>query len=215
MKIEPDKLDQLQRMARIMAILSFAVFVGLLVFGSWQLRATYRKISEADRELHQRRDEIQAREKQITELDAQIKEKERVIAAQGNIIGSTPNASAIIAQMLETDPQTASVLPRVHIHIGQESQRPGARRLARKLRQAGYLVPGIDMVGRSGPKESDLRYCEGKGQDSDIAAIRNLLAGENVAIAAVRVLKTADVPACAQVSSTRSYELWLGEDFNP
>ena len=63
MKIEPDKLDQLQRMARIMAILSFAVFVGLLVFGSWQLRATYRKISEADRELHQRRDEIQAREK--------------------------------------------------------------------------------------------------------------------------------------------------------
>ena len=215
MKIEQDKLDQLQKMARIMAILSFAVFVGLLAFGIWQLRETYRKINEADRELDWRRSDILAKEQKIAELDARIREKEQMIEAQGQIIGDTPNAGSIIARVLENDPHAASLLPRVYIHIGQESQRPGARKLARKLRKAGYLIPGIQLVGKTGPKESDLRYCEGKGEESDIAAIRNFLAGENIAIASIRILKTADVPACAQVSSTRSYELWLGEDFKP
>jgi len=77
----------------------------------------------------------------------------------------------------------------------------------------GYIVPGIQNVGSKAGKEIELRYCENRGQPTDVDHIRDLLAREKIAVAKARVLKVLNVPSCANVSTARSYELWLGSDF--
>ena len=58
-----------------------------------------------------------------------------------------------------------------------------------------------------------MRYCENKGQATDVDRIRDLLAREKIVVAKARVLQVANVPSCKNVSMERSYELWLGSDF--
>ncbi|MGE0822954.1 MAG: hypothetical protein AB7G75_11835 [Candidatus Binatia bacterium] len=197
MKIEEVKLSQLQTISRLIALVSFAVFVAFIAFGAWQLRRINQEIDD--------------RKTELTKLNAEIKKKEEEIQARDAIINNTPKP--IIEKALEDNPAVAKSLPRIYLHIGEESQREGAKNLAKKLQAEGYLVPGIEDVGNKAGKEIELRYCENKGQATDVDHIHDLLTREGIAVAKARVLTVQNVPSCKNVSMERNYELWLGSDF--
>ena len=211
MKIEEVKLRQLQTISRLIALVSFAVFVGFIAFGGWQLRRINQEIDDRKTELMDKIKEIQNKEQSIAALDAVIEKKEEEIRARNTVINNTPKS--IIEKALEDNPTVAKSLPRIYLHIGQESQRERAKNVAKKLQDEGYLVPRIEDVGKKAGKEIELRYCENKGQASDVDPIRDLLARENIVVAKVRVLTLRNVPSCKNVSMERSYELWFGSDF--
>ncbi len=57
-----------------------------------------------------------------------------------------------------TNVESAELLPRVYVHIASEDQRPTAVAARTALRDAGYLVPGIENVGTKAPATTQLRY---------------------------------------------------------
>ncbi|WP_377298292.1 hypothetical protein [Rhizobium sp. SGZ-381] len=53
---------------------------------------------------------------------------------------------------------TATIKPRVYIHIASENQRDAAAQAKNALQEAGDLVPGIQNVGTKAPGKLELRY---------------------------------------------------------
>jgi hypothetical protein len=101
----------------------------------------------------------------------------------------------------------AQVPPRVYIHVVNDNQRARAREVARKLQAQGFLVPGVENVGRKGIRQSnsDVRFNPGDEMAAaDTAAIRDVLGGFGVKL---REIKLSDN------TRPRQYELWLGDDF--
>lgn len=198
-----DNLSQLQRFAKIMALISFAIFVVLFAFGAWQLSQLNQKINKAEDELQRKKEEITKKEERIKALDAEIERKEAAIKVRDTEIGG----------ILQKTPQVTTTLPRIYLHIKEESQREEAKKLVNLLQVEGYIVPGIENVGDNAGKEIGVRYCENSGLLSDVQRIRELLARENIEVTNTQELRVKNIPGCASVSTKRRYELWLGSDF--
>lgn len=155
-------------------------------------------------------DEIKKKEETIMRLDEEIKRKEEEIRGFETTITDMPKKGM---GSLMKDRAVAVVPHHIYIHIKEESQREGAKNLAKTLRLAGYVVPEIENVGSRAGKQVELRYCEFKGQPTDAERIHGLLAGAKIAITKTRLLKALNFPSCAKAGNAQSYEIWLGSDF--
>ena len=93
----------------------------------------------------------------------------------------------------------------------REDQRRGARAIAAKLKENGYLVPGIENVEKKTRKQqtsSDLRYFhDDEVSQKDVDDIAGVLRGAGVAVSRT--------PRTDSDVRPRQYEIWFGEDFSP
>lgn len=112
-----------------------------------------------------------------------------------------------IEQLIQAAPSVAQNLTRIYLHIGDESQRPRARRIAGQLKQAGYLVPGIENVGeRAMRSPTQVSYYARTDAEKDEARkIIGLLQGWGI--------KAQNRPITV-ASRPWQYEIWFGSDFN-
>lgn len=210
-KNEEKNLNRLQNISKIIAILSFGAFIVLIIFGAYELIQINKKINDADAELTAKNEQIGNKQAQIDELDKVLTNKETQIKAQTNTIKEVfkDSSKATINKVLENNPDAAQALPRIYVHIADESQRKQAEKIAESLQVGGYIVPKIENVGSIAPKIIELRYCKDKGQQSDLDNIKGLLARDKVR---VEIRPPMTMASCNNVSSVRSYELWLEYD---
>lgn len=112
-----------------------------------------------------------------------------------------------IDQLIQAAPSVAKNLTRIYLHIGDESQRPRARRIAGQLRQAGYLVPGIENVGERGMRNPTQvsYYARTDAEKDEAQKIIGLLQGWGI--------KAQNRPITV-TSRPWQYEIWFGSDFN-
>ncbi|HEY0428464.1 MAG TPA: hypothetical protein VGC76_11845 [Pyrinomonadaceae bacterium] len=219
-KIDEKKLDRLQKISKIIGFVSFGAFIVLFLIGFFALSAINQRIESANAnlnniktELENKNTELGNKQQSIDAQEAKIKENEKKLHEQDKTLTEAlkvlPKKEA--DKILDKNPDTANSLPRIYLHIGEEAQRPLAETLQKKLQAAGYIIPGIQNVaGRAVvPTVTQLRYCVGRGQDSDIRVITDLLAKQGIKLT---VHDPLTVPGCANVSSPRSYELWLPND---
>ena len=215
LKIEEKNLNKLQNISKIIAVLSFLAFIILIVFGSFQLR----EIAEANRELSRIKEEIGNKQAEITELDKALADKDSLLQTKDNQIQAQRNTikevfkesnKSTINKVLEKNPGAAEAIPRIYLHIGDESERKQAEKIATKLQVGGFIVPQIENVGQNAARTTELRYCQDKGQQDDLDKIKELLLADvNIK---VEIRPPLTIPSCNYVSSVRSYELWLESD---
>jgi len=214
LKIEEKNLDQLQNISKIIAVLCFGAFIVLIVFGAFQVK----EIAEANHELANLNVEITNKRVEIAELertlantDNLLQNKDNQIQAQRNTIKEVFKESdkSTINKVLEKNPVAAEAIPRIYLHIGDESERKQAEKIAKTLQGAGFIVPKIENVGQNAARVTELRYCQNKGQPDDLDTINKLLADINVN---VDIRPPLTMPSCNNVSSVRSYELWIESD---
>lgn len=63
---------------------------------------------------------------------------------------------------------------RVYLQIGRETDRPVASEAQKALREAGLIVPGIELVGgQRAPARNDLRYCADRVDAAVLARVRS------------------------------------------
>lgn len=78
---------------------------------------------------------------------------------------SDQSLSQLIGRAAEANTNLAEKLPpRFYIHIADESQRTMAQKVANALKQQGYLVPSIHVVGGDAKWDHELRYFR-KGEE--------------------------------------------------
>src|SRR5260370_30055217 len=58
----------------------------------------------------------------------------------------------------------AQFVPRVYIHIRDESQRPAAQTIEKALESKGFTVPGIQKVN-TGPNKTEVRFFRSSEED--------------------------------------------------
>lgn len=131
-------------------------------------------------------------------------DKPRIEVIQGSEMPATPDApvaTRVVAAALD------SALPvRVYIQIGQQSDRPLAEDARDKLRGAGLVIPGIELVGAGRtPKRDSVRYCQEKVAPDAVERVQAAVGMLAVPVPDFNVL---DRKLCGNVRFNH-FELWF------
>jgi len=100
-----------------------------------------------------------------------------------------------------TVPAMAQFVPRVYIHIRDESQRPAAQTIEKALESKGFTVPGIQKVN-TGPNKTEVRFF--RSSEEDLA--RSAVAALPISGVDANYVKGYEN---SQGIRPRHYELWL------
>lgn len=109
------------------------------------------------------------------------------------------------AQALAMVPDTATIPPRLYIHIRNEQQRSAAKQAGEQVKAAGYVVPGIERLVDKGPQVTELRYFR-KADEADARRLQAVLEKAGVET------KVSDLSASYKDSKSirpGHFELWF------
>jgi septal ring factor EnvC (AmiA/AmiB activator) len=206
-----EELGRSSRRAAVASLLGVVIVLASLAYSGWMLHGLQEKVEKAD-------EQLKSKQQQIQDLDADIKVKQmqaqvlqRTLLRAGS---ASPESGAQVQQALsaeiESQPETAKFLPRVWLHIREESQRGKASRVADALVAAGFSVPGIELVGKKAPDENQVRYFEKTDQaTNDCKAITDAVGDLKLTFEKRYI---APSPNLAPIHP-RHYEIWFGLDF--
>jgi hypothetical protein len=156
--------------------------------------------------------EVATRTAQANEAQQQATTAKSVLSATvDNLQSQSGAASASVTsaldQAFEANPNAAKLLVRVDIHIHTEAQRSRAQQVARALRTAGFIVPGIDVKPGTVQVSQVHYYANDPQSQSDAAAIAKAVTATGIQV------ETRQVPQpAADKQRPRAYGLWLAPD---
>ena len=208
-KAMSDRLAHESRRSGIIGFLGGVVVMGGLAILVWATMNQVNKNKSLTTEVQTKTVQVTEAQQQATTANEQATSAKTVLSAtvenlqtQSGALSAT--ATSALDQAFDANPNAAKLLVRVYIHIHAEAQRPQATEVAKVLRTAGYIVPGIDVKPQS-VKESQVHYYANDSQSlSDAEAIVKVVAGTG------EPCKARQVPqAASDKLKTRAYGLWL------
>ena len=216
-KLNLRKLESIQRLLRYGAILVLLIFLALIALSWFQLRGINREIDNKQAELQKKQrenDEIDEALRRKQEEFKKLDEKYHVLSEAVRYLSDDNEEQAdkvktAVEKAIGSDGNKAQIPPRIYIQIAREDQRQRAAQLTSQLQARGYVVPGIEYVGRRAriPRVSELRYYPTGAAQSDIDDIVGFFRGAGIKLAQpVQVRQAGGV-------RPRHYEIWFGEDF--
>jgi hypothetical protein len=209
--IDLQKLEKVQRGVQYAATVALVVTLGLFGLAWWKLEGVNRELEARQTALTSADEELKKREGRIADLDAQIKVVEkRLETANKTLRAIEPQTAASNGPVVAPGLPDASQIPaRVYIQIFDAAQGPRARELQKALELRGFVVPGIENVGRTRAVRqsiSDVRFYGGATDSPDVAAINEIAGQFGVTLKQIPLRASTGV-------RPRHYEMWLGSDF--
>jgi cell division protein FtsB len=207
--------DRLARESRRSGMIGFlggaAVMAGLAIL-AWATMNQINKNKSLSAEVQTKTTLANEAQQQAATANAQAASARTVLSATvENLQSQNPAVSAsatdALNQAFEADPNAARLLVRVDIHTHSADQRKRAQQVARALREAGFIVPGIDVKPEM-VRETELHYYSDDSQSvSDATAI--VKAVEAIGLAARK--RQVPQPQTGH-PRPRDYGLWLASD---
>ncbi len=207
-----ERLARESRRSALIGFLGGAAVMGGLVLILWAAFNTKQQLTTQVNTNKSLTSEVQAKTAQAAAAQQQAVTAKTVLSTTvENLQAQNPAVSASTAtaldQAFEADPNAAKFLVRVYIHIHAEPQRKHAAQVARALRTAGYIVPGIDLKPQT-VQESQVHYYSDDSQSvSDANAIVKVVVSTGIPCQARQVPQ----PASDKLKP-RAYGLWLAAD---
>ena len=190
------------RTAALTTLISGTVVLASLCYSAFQIHSLDAKLTERVDRLNQLRKEIEPRQQRVKELELQEKALSAKVQGLNDVIALIPSDQ--FRKATDSAKATAKLPVRVYVHIASEKQRPAAENAATKLRNAGYIVPGIEYVGAKAPKPTQVRFFHRTDeQEPDLPGI-------------IRTLHDAGIDAHSQFTllpgtvRPHQFELWFG-----
>ena len=156
--------------------------------------------------------EVATKTEQATEAQQQAATAKTVLSATVENLQSqsgaiSASATTALDQAFADNPNAAKLLVRVDIHIHAEAQRSRAQQVARALRSAGFIVPGVDVKPAAVTVSQVHYYANDPQSQSDATAIANAVTATGIQV------ETRQVPQpAADKNRPRAYGLWLAPD---
>lgn len=211
-KAMSERLAHESRRSGLIGFLGGAAVMGGLALVLWTAMSTRQQLTTQVNTNKSLTSEVQVKTEQAAVAQQQATTAKTVLSATvENLQAQNPSVSASAATALDqafaADPNAAKVLVRVYVHIHEQPQRRRAVEIARALRSAGYIVPGVDIKPES-VSESEVHYYSGDAQSvSDANAIVKIVASTGIACKARQVPQ-----AQTDRLRPRAYGLWVGTD---
>ena len=226
-KLNLGRLERLQRLLQYGAALVLLVFVALIALA-------WTELSDLNRRRDKAREALTKAEQELAAVNGQLALKKNALDAAQSVntvlsnvadaykeehpekaeLVNTALRNAVETSITESagqgGPQTQAaeqVPPRVYIQIMNSGQRARAAEVSRKLREQGFIVPGVENMERKGHRQSssDVRFNPSDGSSAEDAKKIHAVLGD-FGIKLKEVKLSAD-------TRPRQYELWLGDDF--
>jgi hypothetical protein len=118
------------------------------------------QLTEAESRRAEVDEKIRIAEASLLEVEAKLKASDEKLAASLGALGRVPERQrqAAVEEQIAAIP-SAVLLPRVYLHIVDESDRAFAVAMGRRLESAGMIAVKVEYVPRAvGLKRSDVRY---------------------------------------------------------
>lgn len=211
-KAMSERLAHESRRSGLIGFLGGAAVMGGLALLVWTGMTTKQQLTTQVNNNKSLTSEVQVKAEQAAVAQQQAATAKTVLSATvENLQAQSPSVSASTAsaldQAFESDPNAAKLLVRVYVHIHEQPQRPRAVKVARALRAAGYIVPGVDIKPES-VSESEVHYYSGDSQSiSDVNAIVKVVTATGISCKARQVPQ-----AQTDRLRPRAYGLWIGTD---
>lgn len=184
-----------------LAVLATIVTISLVLY----IPTLVQKKAQLDSQIKDLKIEEAKLQERVTELDKRKTEAERLGSAVASAYYelNPKQAQKTLEATLNSNPEAAA-LPRIFIHIRAESQHTAARQVAGILRQKGYSVPGIQILVKLGPDETQVRYFHST-DEAQAQEILDLLVSSGVK----NVAKKPNLIAGHEDIRPRQYEIWF------
>src|SRR5262249_53903659 len=115
----------------------------------------------------------------------------------------TDNVSAAKNLIVESEPASSRVTPRIFIHIRSKEQISEANALAAKFKSKGYSVPRAEILVNTGPARPEIRYFHKTDEEANEA--KDLAADVGTEVRARYIQGYENSP----LVKPRQFELWL------
>lgn len=211
-KAMSERLASESRRSALIGFLGGMVVMGGLAIAAWAAIDQINKNKSLSTEVQTKTALVTEAQQQAATAAAQAASARTVLSTTvENLQAQSPAASASVTNALNqafaANPNAAKVLVRVDVHTHTASQRTRAQQIARALREAGYIVPEVDVKPEI-VQQTELHYYSDDNQSvSDATAI--VKAVEAIGIAA----KKRQVPEPKNgLPHPRDYGLWLASD---
>jgi hypothetical protein len=227
--VDTEKLDKLQKYSRKIAALSLAVFfvfIGISFWSLWRVRKEVASLEDKKQSLAQSVEDLKLQQKVLSETISKIAiERPEAVKDAINQVTEQPDKPAAqpdkpaadqennrvkiariaVDQVIQSAPSVAKSLTRVFLQIGDESQRPRARRVSALLQKEGYVVPGIENVGNRAPQSTQVR-CKPRNdaERAEGQKLTSLLQDWGIKVIFQEIGDT---------TRPWQYEIWFGSDF--
>jgi hypothetical protein len=208
-------LEGIEKRARFARLLSIALTIIPVLVGVLFLLFTLKQVQKAQAELRTTEDNLQQKRLEVEEKDREVAEKEKRLEFLGKALQALPPgvAEEAIKKTINSNPHISEAIavPVVYIQISNESQRAAAKEAANRLQEKGYIVPGIENVGKKAPDKTELRSFHGTPQEAeDTKDITRILQDIRIAAQAKKIGAYGDTAVRA-----RRYELWFANEYIP
>ncbi|MCE2946716.1 MAG: hypothetical protein ACK515_09075 [bacterium] len=184
-ELQADELDARRRAARRawMFVLLAGVVLALIVAGfSWQVVRKRAELAALTAQASTAQSDLAALDARIAGLKAREAELDRNVQSLTRALSQLPKAQleAAVDSAWGGQNPPAQWVPRVYMQIVAAEDRAWAGEIARRLREGGLIVPGIELVAKhSNLSRSDVRYFR-KADQAGAQAIVDRLAAMGV-----------------------------------
>jgi len=210
-----DAMKKASWRSAIITLLSFLLIGFSLIYSAVKLNTLQQEVVQKKTEIEQLAQKKQALIAEITLKEQSLEEISRqlsVLTKIINIVGSENSelAKQAIEQVIQTDTDVADIVPRIYIHIRNELQREGAKRIVKKLQEQGYIVPGIEKIEQTQYpiRMTQIRYFQ-KREENEATEISLILKQLGVMDAIPE-----HIPGYENSVPPRQYEIWFRLDSN-
>ena len=222
-KLNLRRLEQIQRLLQFGAALVLLVFLILIAVSYFQWRRIEKEIASDRQTVQKQRAAIEEGSQTITRQRQEIEQNKTAIQALQTVFKGLQEVSReftakgpeqgemakqTIEQNIDPDVNVRQIPIRIYFQIAREDQRKHASQVASQLQARGYIVPGIEYVGRKASGPTQLRYCQSDDLvKQDLDGITRALASLNVKVEPLKIARCGNV-------RPRHYEVWFGDYFD-
>jgi hypothetical protein len=186
-----------------------AIILAALVFlGYRRLGEVQEKVAAAKRDVVILKGQEKTLRDEVTQLQATkanlelIAQNYRAIAPESPVAIREERVAASIA------PPTRSVQPRVYLQIVNPNDRNYAQEMTKRLKQAGFEVPGIENIEKAaGLKNTEVRYFK-KADQADAFRLLDILREAGVKSPAILYLAREEDNRKVR---PKTYEVWFAD----
>lgn len=196
-----NKLEKSSKTSLVISSLGLLLIIGALIYSFIKLSSLQNEITILDGKKNSLKTEIDSLSKLKDTLQTRL-----TISNTANLSEGIIDKEELEQNLTDT---TASVAPRIYLHIKNESQRRKAKEVGMMLQKNGYVVPGIENVGNRSPQVTQLRYfTNSKQEQEDLKQILGLFNKSSVRVVEQFVRSNQRIKI-----RPRHYEIWFGSDF--
>jgi len=121
-------------------------------------------------------------------------------------VAAEPAPAAAAPSLVAAALDSATLPIRIYLQVGDRADWPVATKASEGLRQAGMIVPGIELVpAQNTPKQNSVRYCKDKVSPAALDRVRTATASQVVPAPAMTELPS---KLCGNVRFNH-FELWF------